>query len=190
MQPILIGAPGVEPVSLDDAKAWLREDGDDEDQLIQALAVSARITLEAYTRRFFVTQSWRLVMDAWPDSVASDNTLLIPFAPLQSVDAIRVYDAGDVAHPLDPASYRAPSASDWGRVIFTSPPPAPGRRADGVEIDITIGYGSLPSQTPEPLRRAILTLTAFWRETRGDAPSDLPKSVGQLAGPFRRQRLI
>jgi uncharacterized phiE125 gp8 family phage protein len=191
MRPMLIGAPAIEPVSLAEAKSWLREDGADEDQLIQALIVSARLTLEAYTRRFFVTQSWRLVFDAWPESLCATSALAIPFAPFQSVTTIRVFDANDSAQTVPAASYRAPAASEGGRVVFTSGPPAPGRRADGVEIDFVAGYGALASQTPEPLRRAILMLVAHWREKRGDETDDaLPMAVAQLAAPYRRERLI
>jgi uncharacterized phiE125 gp8 family phage protein len=187
---MLIGAPAVEPVSLAEAKSWLREDGGDEDQLIQALIVSARITLEAYTRRFFVTQSWRLILDAWPATVGAMSTLAVPFAPFQSVTAIRVYDVNDVAQIVGAPSYRAPPASAGGRIAFTSAPPSPGRNADGIEVDFVAGYGSSASATPEPLRRAILTLVAHWREHRGDDAEDaLPKAVAQLAAPFRRERL-
>lgn len=190
MRPMLIGAPAIEPVSLVEAKSWLREDASDEDQLIQGLIVSARMTLEAYTRRFFVTQTWRLVCDAWPASVASTATLEIPFAPFQSVAAIRIYDANDVSQPLAPATYRAPPANLGGRIVFTVAPPLPGRAADGIEIDVSVGYGALATQTPEPLRRAILALVAHWREKRGDDADDvLPRSVAQLAAPFRRERL-
>ncbi|MGD9545211.1 MAG: phage head-tail connector protein [Methylocystis sp.] len=100
MRPMLFGAPAIEPVSLADAKSWLREDGAEEDQLIQALIVAARMTLEAYTRRFFITQSWRLIFDGWPSSVAAHATLYIPFAPFQAVTAARVFDADDVAQTL------------------------------------------------------------------------------------------
>ncbi|HEY8125325.1 MAG TPA: hypothetical protein VIF88_07895 [Methylocystis sp.] len=191
MRPMLIGAPAIEPVSLADAKSWLREDGVEEDELIQALIVAARMTLEAYTRRFFVTQSWRLVLDCWPTSVASSATLSVPFAPFRSVTAIRVFDANGAAQTLNAATYRAPFSNDGGRASFTSAPPTPGRARDGIEIDFDVGYGALASDAPQPLRHAILMLVAHWREHRGDAADDaLPKAVAQLATPFRRERLL
>ncbi len=186
MRPMLIGPPAAEPVSLTEMKAWLREDASDEDDLIQALIVSARMTLEASTRRFFVTQSWRLILDDWP---CGGFLLSIPFAPFQSISAIRVYDASDVAATLAPASYRAPASSEGGRLVFRTPPPTPGRATDGIEIDFVVGYGGAAA-TPEPLRRAIMMLVAHWREKRGDDADDaLPKAVMQLAAPFRRERL-
>jgi uncharacterized phiE125 gp8 family phage protein len=187
MRPMLIGAPALEPVSLSEVKSWLREDASDEDQLIQALVVSARMTLEAYTRRFFVTQSWRVIMDTWP---ADHTPILLPLSPFQNVSAIRVFDVADGAQTLPGASYWAPASSQEGRLLFRSPPPTPGRSIDGIEIDLVVGYGGLATHTPEPLRRAIMMLTAHWREKRGDDVDDaLPKAVAQLAAPFRRQRL-
>ncbi|MGJ0510417.1 MAG: head-tail connector protein [Methylocystis sp.] len=187
MRPMLIAAPTLEPVSIAEMKSWLREDSSDEDQLIQALIASARMTLEAYTRRFFITQSWRIIFDAWPPG---GDVIVIPFAPFQTVSAIRIYDASDVALALAPTSYRAPASSEEGRLIFRSAPPAPGRSADGVEIDFAVGYGGLATNVPEPLRRAIMMLVAHWREKRGDDANDpLPAAAAQLAAPFRRWRL-
>jgi uncharacterized phiE125 gp8 family phage protein len=188
---MLIGAPAIEPVSLADAKSWLREDGADEDELIQALIVAARMTLEAFTRRFFITQSWRLAFDCWPDSVASSATLGIPFAPFAAATAIRIFDANEIAQTLAASNYRAPSSMEAGRISFAPAPPAPGRKTDGIEIDFNVGYGALASDVPQPLRHAILTLVAHWREHRGDDGDDaLPKAVAQLAAPFRRERLL
>ena len=190
MRPMLITAPAVEPVSLIEAKAWLREDNGDEDQLIQTLLVSARMTLEAWTRRFFVTQGWRLVCDAWP--MPDTLTLNIAFAPFGALTAIRVYDRDNVAAILAPASYRVSSGDQGGRILFNATPPTPGRAIDGVEVDFTVGYGATPTQTPEPLRRAILLLVAHWREHRGDddALNALPPMALSLCAPYRRERLI
>lgn len=188
----LLSGPTIEPVSLDEAKAWARIDTSDEDQLLAALIVSARLTLESFTRRFFVTQSWRLTLDAWPASTMRRKVLPLPLAPLQSVAAIRVYDEQDVAQTLVPTSYRAPAAQERGRIMFCEPPEPPRRASDGIEIDLVAGYGDAATDTPEPLRRAILALVADWHENRGDVSEQserLPAVVSALARPYRRERL-
>ena len=192
MVPDLLSGPALEPVSLDDVKAWLRLDSNEEDQLLSALIVSARLTLEAYTRRFFVTQSWRMRLDAWPAQTLRRKTLAIPFAPLRNVSAVRVYDSADVAQTLSNTSYRAAAARDAGRIVFLAAPAEPGRAHDAIEIDIVAGYGDAAADTPEPLRRAILALVAHWHENRGDAGdvgAPLPTLILALAKPFRRERL-
>ncbi|OAI29704.1 hypothetical protein A1351_01180 [Methylosinus sp. R-45379] len=192
MIPNLLTAPALEPVSVDEAKAWLRLDSSDEDPLLAALIVSARLTLESYTHRFFVTQSWRMLFDAWPAQTLRRGTLAIPFSPFRSLSAIRVYDSADVAQTLASAAYRAAPTRDAGRVAFISSPPEPGRACDGIEIDLVTGYGDSATDTPEPLRRAMLALVAHWHESRGDvddAGAPLPTIAVALAKPFRRERL-
>lgn len=191
MRPMLIAAPAIEPVSLAEAKAWLREDNDDEDQLIQTLLVSARLTLEAWTRRFFILQGWRLVCDNWPFPKSGTQSINIAFAPFRAVTAIRVYDRSDVATIIDPASYRIRGGDLGGCILFETLPKTPGRALNGVEIDFTVGYGSSPSQIPEPLRRAILLMVAHWREHRGDddALMAFPPAALALCASYRRERL-
>lgn len=196
MLPKLIQPPALEPVSVAEARQWLRDDSLEEDQIIQTLIVSARMTLESYTRRFMIEQRWRLMFDLWPASVAFEQRLEIPFTPCGAIDAIHVYDGADNPCPLDAASFRLSTSSDNPRLLFLSQPPAPGRNYEGIEIDITAGYGAQPNDTPAPLRRALLMLVAAWRENRGDLPettlpgSGLPENVLRLVAPFRRERLI
>ncbi len=66
MTAALITAPALEPVSLADAKAHLRLDSDDDDQLITAAIVAARVHVEALTRRLLIEQGWRVYLDQWP----------------------------------------------------------------------------------------------------------------------------
>ena len=66
MTAALITGPALEPVSLADVKAHLRVDTDDEDALLTAAIVSARVHVEAVTRRVLIEQSWRVYLDRWP----------------------------------------------------------------------------------------------------------------------------
>jgi uncharacterized phiE125 gp8 family phage protein len=194
MTPILISPPAIEPLSLADVKLWLRLDGADEDDLLQALIVSARLTIEAHIRRFCITQSWRLRFDAWPPSVSQSNSVLsLPVSPFQNVVAVRLFDAAGVASIIPPTNYGAPASPDCARIIFASAPPTPGQSHDGIEIDLVVGYGDSALSVPEPLRRAMTMLVARWYEHRGDGDSGdtrLPSQVLALAAPFRRERLV
>lgn len=191
MLPKLIQPPALEPVSLAEARQWLRDDGFEEDQLIQTLIVSARMTIEAYTRRFLVEQKWRLSLDHWPVTVSTENKMDIPFTPCRAIERIRIYENANTSRLLDAASFRLSGTLDEARVVFLTQPPVPRLMSEGIEIDIVVGYGIQPSDAPAPLRRAILMLVAAWRETRGDSPAlTLPETILRLAAPFRRERLI
>lgn len=201
MSPVLLASPSAEPVSLADAKAWLRIDTADEDLLVASLVPAARARVEAATRRLLVTQTWRLSFDAWPNDTPagpfgrglglSPQTIALPLAPVASIAALRVYDAEGVSQTVEAASYGLYGAPDEVRIVFSTSPPAPGRAVAGIEIDVVAGYGA-PADVPSPLRQAILMLIAQWFENCGDAEaggSEFPDPVAGLIAPFRRPRL-
>ncbi len=188
MIPILITGPAAEPVSLAEMKAWLRLDGEEEDTLVAALLTAARLTVEAASARFLLTQTWRLVHDAWPAGG------IIPLAqgPLVDVVAIRVYAGNGVAQTVPTAALIASRARDPAELRLAGPVPAPGRSREGIEIDLVFGYGASPSDVPAPLRQAVRMLTARWFEHRGDARErdrGLPAEIVALIAPYRRARL-
>src|SRR5215813_11576117 len=80
MSAILLTAPALEPVSLDEARAFLRVEHHDDDEVIAALIAGARLHVEAATRRALITQSWRLDFDAWPQ----DGRLALPITKMRS----------------------------------------------------------------------------------------------------------
>lgn len=205
MNAILIAPPASEPVSLAEAKSWLRVDASDEDEAIASLIAAARAMVEAATRRVLVTQTWRLVLDAWPAN-GSDGAwsllttrprvlpreVALPLAPAASVSSVSVYDAAGQPQALDVSLYRLVGAPEQTRLVFDSAPPAPGLSSAGIEIDIVAGYGDA-ADVPAPLRHAILALVAWWFEHRGDVvstgPDDLPPRAAALIAPYRRRRL-
>lgn len=182
MPSILLTAPAAEPLSLAEAKAFLRIEHDDDDDVVGALIASARIHVEAQTRRALITQQWRLTLDAWP----ADGRLKVLPAPLAALDAVRVHDDNGAASTLDLQSFVVDKAGS--QLVFAPWALAqPGRAAAGIELDVTAGYGDAGSDVPEPLRHAVRLLTAHWYENRGIAGSGgtLPATVAALIAPYR-----
>jgi uncharacterized phiE125 gp8 family phage protein len=184
MSSLLLTAPTVEPLSLAEAKAFLRVETSDDDELIGALIAGSRIHVEAQTRRALITQSWRLAIDAWPD----DGRLTIIPAPLQTLTAARVFDFDNNVQALDTGAF----VLDKGASALIFAPwalPAPGRASAGIELDVTVGYGDAAVDVPEPLRQAIRLLVAHWYDNRelttAGTTATLPQTVAALIAPYR-----
>src|SRR5688572_28604209 len=100
MTAYLLAGPAEEPVSLAEAKAFLRLDDDAEDGLVETLIGAARLHVEGTTARAMIAQSWRLVLDCWP---GREVRLLV--APLISLTAVTAYDAAGEPHVLEAAQF-------------------------------------------------------------------------------------
>jgi len=184
-------APACEPISVAEAKAYLRIDGSSEDILISSLILTSRLHIEAALGLALITQGWRLVLDRWPRSGA----VQLPLRPLQEVAEVRVFDADGTASVVDTHSYVVDTAGAPPRLIATMAGwPKPGRAANGIEIDLTAGYGTEPSEVPEPIRQALLLLVAHWYEHRdpieiGSEAVAIPSGVSRLLKPYRVVRI-
>lgn len=187
MTPLLIAGPAVEPVTTLAMRDYLRLDDAAEDDLVAALVKAARLLVEAACGRQLIEQSWRITLDRWPASRA----VLLPLSPLIRVARVRVYDAAGVGTDLAASLYRADIVSDPPRVIVESGAPEPGRSAQGIEIDVVVGFGPAAADVPAPLAQAVRLLVAHWFENRGDAAADpaLTPDLSALVAPFRRARL-
>ncbi|MDB5640991.1 MAG: hypothetical protein JWN07_308 [Hyphomicrobiales bacterium] len=189
MTPILLAGPAVEPLGLDETRLWLRLDSSDDDQLVLALIRAARSAVEQATRRALVAQSWRLRVDRWP----VERRLRLPLSPILSLDAVRVFDAAGAPTLADLAGFHIEPARG-ATLVCDAPPLSPGRIANGIEIDMTAGFGASAQDVPEPLRMAMRLLVAHWYERRGDALHEdriytLPAGVAALVTPWRAARL-
>ncbi len=184
MPSILLSGPGSEPVSLAEAKAFLRVEHDAEDGLIGTLLTGARVHVETHTRRALIAQSWRLVRDAWP----SKGRIRVLPAPLRSLSSVRVRDLDGVASELDPGDFALDTAGAPGQIAPPRGAMSPGRPFAGIELDVEVGYGDAPADVPEPLRQAIRMLVAHWYENRSairsgpNAPQ--PLAVAALIAPY------
>jgi uncharacterized phiE125 gp8 family phage protein len=182
---MLLNGPAVEPVSLAEAKTHLRIAHDDADAEISALIAAARVHLETQTRRGFVTQTWRLLRDAWP----ADGRIAVLPAPLRALLAVRVVMRDGSEQPIALDRFALDQAGAPAILAFDPAfMPRSDRAAAGIELDVEVGYGDAPADVPAPLRQAILMLVAHWYENRGavaEHSAMLPLSVGALIAPYR-----
>jgi uncharacterized phiE125 gp8 family phage protein len=173
--------PETEPLTLDEAKAFLRVEHTDEDELIASLIKAARMAVEAATRRALITQGFRIVLDAWPvgDRIPS------PVSPLRSLTGARVRAANGSAADIDLMAFTIDTASNvihFDRGLVGEP----GQPIAGIEIEITAGYGEDASSVPEPLRQAMRFLVARHYAQRDRVEKDdLPETVHALIAPYR-----
>ncbi|MBP1850911.1 head-tail connector protein [Rhizobium halophytocola] len=185
----LIEGPGVEPVTLAEAKAHMRIDGVEEDALVGALISIATRHLERMAGIALITQRYRLYLDCWPIS----GIVRIDHGPVMRVDAVTVYDAAGAASPAALSGHYLDGASRPAR-LWLSERPAPGRALNGIEIDFTAGFGETGAEVPDELKRAILMHVALMFAYRGvvppgDQPAAIPDGYERLIAPYGRRAL-
>jgi uncharacterized phiE125 gp8 family phage protein len=185
MKSILTNPPSAEPVTLAQAKAHLRVDSDAEDALISVLISAARRQVEAMTGLALMNQGWSFLADDWPVK----GEFALPLHPLIAVEELRVHgEEGDPAM-IDPAHYYVDRWARPARLILRERNwPRPGRIANGIEIEATLGFGDEADDVPEDLRQAILRLVTHWHERRGDE-AGRPLGFDTLIAPYRAVRL-
>lgn len=170
--------PATEPVTLDQAKAWLRlESGGDEDALIASLIPAARARAEWHTGRAFVTQSWTLWLDR------ADGVIEIPLPPLQSVASVTFYAPDGTPTVLDSGTY-----SVAGQRIILNAPPQNMRAANGIAIAFTAGYGDA-EDVPPAIAQAILQIVSALYDHRGNDAAPTPDAALALLAPYRVVKL-
>lgn len=182
MAAVLLIPPVSEPLSLTDAKAFLRVEHGDDDEVITALIAAARVHVEAMTRRALLMQTWRFVLDAWPPG----GRFAPRIGPLRDLVAARVIDADGEAREIDGESFVVDGAAN----VIAAPCfalPTPGRAQAGIELDVICGYGADASDVPTDLRQAIRLLLAHWYDNRVATVDGAlaPAGVSALLKPYR-----
>ncbi|MEN2980866.1 head-tail connector protein [Tistrella bauzanensis] len=190
----LITAP--DPViTLDEARAHLRVDHEDEDDLIAAQIAAATAMVDGqdgWLGRCIGVQTWRATWDgsAWPEG--RSGAVPIPLPPLVSIGAVSIVDpAGDTQALVADTDYRV---ADGGSYLSAIVPPRgqcwPDRLDDIGSLAITYTAGYATGTLPAPIRAAILLTLGKLYEHREDVVSGtimtrLPSGADALLLPYR-----
>lgn len=183
----LLSAPAAEPVTLADLKRHLEIDDAASDDFLTPLIVVARAAIERLTGQLMITQSWRISLDAVPE----DGLVRLPVAPVQTVSAVRVFDGLGGSLTWPGSAYTLDLVGEPARLLFHGSLPLPGRRLNGIEIDLVAGYGASAAAVPADLVQAVKLIAAHWYARRGDMDAgEIPADVLLLTGGYRRLKLV
>lgn len=162
-------------VSLDSARAQVRVDGAQDDDLIGQYIAAATMAAEHELARALVTQIWTLKLDRFPI-----GAIELARPPVQSVSSIQYLDSDGVEQTLDPTAYTL-CADPLAPVITGTWP-----EGTNIVVTFTAGYGDVDS-VPESIRAWILLhVGALYanREAVG-APVTVLPFVGGLLDRYR-----
>lgn len=171
MPTVKIVQPAKEPLTLVQAKFWMREDqsSPELDAAINRLIPTARIALERGLQRTLIQSTWRYTAD----SFTGDCVRLIN-GPLVAVQSLKYIDQGGVQQLLDPAAYLVDKDASpaclvpaWGTCW-----PLVRCQPGAVAVEYTAGYGTEPEHVPEPLRQWIAVAVAWMIENPSEGLPD------------------
>ena len=160
----LITPPAGEPVSLQEAKAHLRVDFDDDDGLIQALNAAARQAAETITNRQLMSARWKLVMDSFPGPSLMGvpagqpfslpgHAILIQKSPVLNVVSINYLDMAGVLQSMPASNYTVDTACEPARItpVFSQIWPIALPQIGAISVTFDAGYGTAVS-VPEGIK--------------------------------------
>lgn len=168
-----IAPPASEPVTLAEAKLYLRVDSTSEDSLISDLIVAARMSAESWLRSSLITQSWKLVYNDYLESEVD-----LPMPPVASVSSVVVVNRDTTTQTISANDYYLNAAKT--RLLFDN-------YVSGFSIEIAYntGYGTA-ADVPTPIKYGILAHIAAMYDERGLLGQvNLPPQVSALYAPFR-----
>lgn len=177
----LITPPASLPVTLAEAKSYLRVDHDAEDAGIAAMLAAAVNLLDGRTGilgRCLEPATWELLLDAFPAAAE----IRLPLGPVASVTSVAFTDPAGGEGTVDPGSFTLDNAEGFGGWIVPVSGfawPATMDTINAVRVRYVAGTG-----TPEGVKQAILAMVA--ERFDGRAGKLLTPGIVADLAPFRR----
>lgn len=167
LQLVTAPASGALPVTVDELKRFASITGTDRDTLLGELLQAAVALIEELLGRALATQTWQLGLDAFAEEI------VLPLGPVQSIEAIKYYDAAKVEQTLSAETYILDMVSDPARIVVADGRswPVPGNYPTPIRIRFITGY-AVAAEVPAPIKTAIkmTALSLFENRSAGDVP--------------------
>lgn len=206
----LVTAPAISPVTITQAKEYLRIDNNLEDTRIDLMIQSATNRLQSHLSLKFINQVWNIFLDFFPMNSRTEwwdgtrdysikelsgqaKNISLPLGIAKEFISFSTFDDSNVAIPenvsnyiFDSVGYRTRIGLKLGGVW----PQTVLRPNNGVKFQIKFGFGETSDDVPAEIKMAILELCAHMYENRGDQNEMIiPAHILTLVEPWRRIKL-
>lgn len=150
-----------EPITLEQAKSWLKVEVDNDDEIIDVLITAARIACEGYTGISFVERSVTAILNN------SLGNIKLPYGPINNVTSVTDIEGTDVSgYTITGVAHKR----------LLSPV------INYVEVEYTAGYFSLPQHFKTALKEQ---LTWMYQHRGDDVAADISPTAKLLLRPYR-----
>lgn len=181
-------APAVEPITLTEAKAYMKVDYTNDDTLIEDVLIpSARQMVEKMLNKALITQTLKAYYTTFGKVVD------LPYSPVQSVSSVKRIQQNTTTTLTVDSDYYV-QGLDQKFLLISSPydlPPghSPTDSYKGAEllVEYVAGYGTAASDVPAIIKEAIRKIVAFNYENRNEdeAGLEIPSSAKNLLNKYR-----
>ncbi|QCB56083.1 hypothetical protein E5675_17680 [Sphingopyxis sp. PAMC25046] len=171
--------PGEAPVSLNEARGWLRLGATIDDAVIAGLVRAATNICEA-----FIGQ-WLVVRAGEEEAQLSAERILLGARPVIGVDGVTLLSADGSEIPLGEDAYRVTIARDGSACVTVTDPESAAR----VRIAYRAGMAEGANGIPEAIRQGIVRMTQHLHDARDGTGVGPPAMIAALWQPWRRLTL-
>lgn len=168
--------PAAVPVSLNEARGWLRLGATTDDAVVAGLVRAATNICEAFIGQWLIE---RAVEEVVP---LGGGAIRLTVRPVVAVEAVTLLAADGGASLLEPAGWRlAVGREGTGRLAIERPGAATQAR-----IAYRAGMAADANAIPEAIRQGIIRMTQHMHDARDDDGLAPPAVIAALWRPWRR----
>lgn len=172
--------PGETPVSLNEARSWLRLGSTVDDAVVAGLVRAATNICEAFIGQWLIVRAGEEILP-----LATGNAARPGVRPVVGVDAVALLLPGGGEAALDASDYRTAIGRDGtARVTIGDP-----RGAARARVAYRAGIADGANDIPEAIRQGIVRMTQHLHDARDDAGAAPPAVIAALWRPWRRLTL-
>lgn len=173
--------PTSEPITLEEARTFLKLTSNTEDAIVAICIKQAREWAEKVTGRALLSQTVAQYWDYWPVQCPilgvrkflqqHMDVFLLALSPVQSVTNIQYKDDNGAWQTLAASNYATDLVSEPARIMYTESADLPtlGALPNAVKVTYVAGY-SATANVPAQIKAAMLQQIAFLYENREDIP--------------------